>query len=102
MVTTTFAPRATAVCRCRFASAAPTHHALLQRAPTEMAAALELVELAVTWNELDYSQQDVIPPTDWLDFAADHDWDDPDTAERLFSAAVDIALQRGGGTEIAL
>ena len=99
MTVTSFAPRAaaaTAVCGCRFASAAPDHHAVLVAAPTVMPAALELVELAVTWNELDYSAEEVIPPTDWLDFAAEHDWDDPATAERLFSAAVDIALRRGG------
>ena len=94
MATTIFAPPTT-VCACRFATEAPAHHDLLVRAPTDVAAALELVELAVTWHELDYSQEDVIPPPDWLDFAADHHWDDPDRAERLFLAAVDIAQRRG-------
>jgi hypothetical protein len=52
------------------------------------------MELAVTWPELDYSDEPVIPPSDWLDFAASHRWDDADLVTRLFSAAVDVALRR--------
>jgi hypothetical protein len=53
--------------------------------------ALELLELATTWEELDYSGEAVIPPCDWLDFAAAHTWRDPELASRLFSVATDVA-----------
>ena len=53
--------------------------------------ALELLELATTWEELDYSGQALIPPCDWLDFAAAHNWRDPELATRLFSVAIDVA-----------
>lgn len=53
--------------------------------------ALELLELATTWDELDYSMEAVIPPADWLEFVAEHTWHDPAVAERLFSVAVDVA-----------
>ena len=65
----------------------------------QLGAALDLVELAVTWSELDYSQEYVIAPQDWLDFAAEHRWEDGETAERLFSAAVDIAHRATGFDE---
>jgi hypothetical protein len=60
-----------------------------------VAAALDLFELATTWEELDYSAEDLVPPADWLDFAAEHRWEHPELAERLFSVAVDVALRRG-------
>jgi hypothetical protein len=60
-----------------------------------VAAALDLFELATTWEELDYRAEDLVPPSDWLDFAAEHRWGDPELAERLFSVAVDVALRRG-------
>jgi hypothetical protein len=90
---TIFAPRPTVVCQCRFASVAPAHHDQLVQAATDVAAALDLFEVAVTWSELDYSQEEVIPPADWLDFATLHRWENAEMAERLFSAAVDIALR---------
>ncbi|MDQ4096839.1 MAG: hypothetical protein M3144_03075, partial [Actinomycetota bacterium] len=76
-----------------FASAAPAHHDQLLQAGSNVAMALELMELAITWNELDYSQEAVIAPPDWMEFAADHIWQDSDVALRLFSAALDIALR---------
>lgn len=78
-------------CRCRFASTAPTHHARLLRAGSDLDTAVDLVELAVTWDELDHSGEEVIPPHEWLEFWSDHAWPDPDLANRLFSVAVDIA-----------
>jgi hypothetical protein len=59
-----------------------------------VAMAVELLELATTWGELDYSEEAVIPPQDWLDFAAAHTWRDTDTAFRLFSVATDVASRR--------
>ncbi len=91
MAQTTFAPRSAVVCRCRFASAAPAHHDQLVHAATDVAMAVELVELAVTWNELDYRHEKLIPPSDWLAFVAEHTWDDAEAALRLFSVAVDVA-----------
>ena len=61
--------------------------------------ALELLELAVTWSELDYSDVAVIPPSAWLEFAAEHRWHDPWMVERLFrltdlEGVTGIQLQR--------
>jgi len=98
---TTLAPSSTVVCHCRFASAAPAHHDQLVRAATDVAEAVELVELAVSWNELDYSREAVIPPVDWLEFAAEHRWQNEGVAVRLFSAAVDIAHRRGAPSPAA-
>lgn len=64
------------------------------RAATDLTAALDLVELAITWSELDYSHEEVIPPCDWLAFAAEHGWDDDDIGGRLLAAAAEIALRR--------
>ena len=64
--------------------------------------AVELMELATTWDELDYSAVAVIPPDDWLDFAAAHTWRDPELVERLFIVAVDVALRRGARARPAL
>ena len=49
---------------------------------------------AVTWAELDYSREAVIPPQDWMEFADEHRWNDVETVERLFAAAAEIALRR--------
>jgi hypothetical protein len=91
----TTACRARVACHCRFAREAPRHHDLLVRVDADVAAALDLFELATTWEELDYSAEDLVPPADWLDFAAEHRWRDPELAERLFSVAVDVAFRRG-------
>lgn len=52
---------------------------------------LELFELAVTWGELDYSREPLVPPQQWLDFARRHHWRDPEHMLRVFSLATDIA-----------
>lgn len=52
---------------------------------------LELFELAVTWGELDYSRESLVPPQQWLDFARRHHWRDPDRMRRVFSLATDVA-----------
>jgi hypothetical protein len=70
---------------------APLHHDTLVQIDGDVSMALELLELATTWEELDYSGEAVIPPSDWLDFAALHDWRDPELAGRLFSVALDVA-----------
>ncbi len=91
----TTACRAPVACSCRFAREAPLHHDALLRVDADVAAALELFELATTWEELDYSGEALVEPADWLEFAAEHRWRNPEVAERLFSVAVDVALRRG-------
>jgi len=96
-------PRAASTCHCRF-SLVGSHHDQLVRAATDVGMALELLELAVTWEELEYGGEPVIPPVDWLEFVAQHSWDDPVLAQRLFSAARDVALLRPahGGPEVVI
>jgi hypothetical protein len=88
---TTCYRRPAITCQCRFAGLAPRHHDMLVNVESDVTMAVELLELATTWEELDYSGEAVIPPCDWLDFAAAHNWRDPDLAFRLFSVATDVA-----------
>jgi hypothetical protein len=90
-VSRTTCRRPAETCHCRFAQTAPRHHDILLNVEADVAVALELLELATTWEELDYSNEAVIPPCDWLDFAATHNWRDPELASRLFSVATDVA-----------
>ena len=94
MSNTTCARRPAATCDCRFAKIAPVHHDLLLNVEVDVATTLELMELATTWEEIDYSDEAVIPPCDWMDFAAIHNWRDPELAARLFSLAIDVAARR--------
>lgn len=94
MAQTTFPPRSVTVCPCRFATASPAHHDRLLRAETDLAVAVELLELAVTWSELDYSEEQVIAPAEWLAFVAEHPWHDREGVTRLFSVAVDVAVHK--------
>ena len=86
--------------RCRPGCSVPTaarhHHDRLLTVEFDIDELLELIELAVTWGELDYSDAGVVPPNQWLDFAACHEWRNPDRAARIFSVATDIALRHGG------
>ena len=88
------ARRPAATCDCRFARIAPRHHDSLLNVEVDVAVTVELMELATTWEELDYSGEAVIPPCDWLDFAASHTWRDPELASRVFSLANDVAARR--------
>ncbi len=76
------------------------HHDRLLTVECDIDELLELVELAVTWDELDYSGAAVVPPGQWLEFAACHEWQDPERAARIFSVVTDIAL-RGGLPSLA-
>jgi hypothetical protein len=80
-------------CDCRFATIAPRHHDVLVTVEGDVAMAVELLELATTWEELDYSGEALVPPGDWLEFAAAHTWRNPEVAERLFSVATDVAAR---------
>lgn len=79
--------------RCGFGGRLAAHHDRLLEAGTDQAALLDLIELAVTWHELDYSTADVVPPALWLEFCAQHAWPDPDAAMRAFALATDVALR---------
>lgn len=73
-----------------------SHHDRLLRVESDPDEMLELLELAVTWCELDYSATPVVPPEHWGGFALAHDWQDPARMERLFGLAADIALRAAG------
>lgn len=54
-----------------------------------MTALVELIEMAATWDEIEYGETEpVIPPTEWIAFAEDHAWMDGD---RVFDALVALA-----------
>lgn len=76
--------------RCAVAARHPEHHDRLLGVDSDPDALLELLEIAVTWHELDYTDAGVVDPADWLDFAGAHRWQYPDRAERAFSLALDI------------
>jgi hypothetical protein len=77
---------------CGFGGRLAAHHDRMLEVGDDAAAVLDLVELAVTWGELDYSASDVIPPAMWLDFCSRHAWRDPDQAMRAFELATDVAM----------
>jgi hypothetical protein len=78
--------------RCGFRGATHVHHDRLLSVDHNPDEVLELMELAVTWGELDYTGAPLVPPERWLDFVEAHAWHDRDRAERVFSLAYDIAL----------
>jgi hypothetical protein len=85
---------------CRDCPAAPEqaeHHDLLLTVDVNAEALLALLEMAVTWHELDYSESPVVGPAAWLTFVESHDWADPELAERVFNLAVDIVGRRVAG-----
>lgn len=82
--------------RCGFGRTLRGHHDRLLLVDTDLDEMLDLMELAVTWGELDYSNQRVIPPAQWLDFLDGHQWRDPSRAARIFTLATDIALRSSG------
>lgn len=91
-MTTAYAPLGLSCCRgeCDVAIRHRAHHDRLLAVDTDAEALLDLLEIAVTWHELDYSEAELVGPEHWLTFADQHDWTDPDRAARVFSLAVDI------------
>lgn len=73
------------------------HHDRLLAVDTDPDALLGLIELAVTWHELDYSAEPVVGPWDWMTFADRHEWVFPDRAAWAFALAVDIVGRRAAG-----
>lgn len=74
---------------CSFTGSAAAHHDQLLMVDQDMDQALALMELAVTWGELDYSAAALIGPSEWREFVATHRWVHRDRAEMLFSLAID-------------
>lgn len=103
MTTVAHAPIQLMTCRgeCPAAARYPDHHQALLAVDTDAEALLGLLELAVTWLELDYSDEPVIGPAEWLGFLDAHEWAFPDRAERAFSLAVDIVGRRIAGSGAA-
>ncbi|MGQ0572770.1 MAG: hypothetical protein ACT4RN_01055 [Pseudonocardia sp.] len=66
------------------------HHDRLLTVDVDPDELLALLELAVTWHELDYGSARVVGPAAWGEFAAQHSWHVPERAERAFSLALDI------------
>lgn len=81
--------------RCAHAGSHPEHHDRLLAVDTDVEALLELLEVAVTWHELDYSESSVVPPRHWARFLDRHIWRQPEVAERAFRLAEDIVRCRG-------
>jgi hypothetical protein len=77
---------------CAFDAASRWHHRRLMTIESDQDVLLELIELAVTWPELEYSETRRIAPEQWNRFVESHNWEDPDRVERIFSLACDVAM----------
>jgi hypothetical protein len=82
---------------CTSAVLYPVHHDRLLDVDVDPDAQLELLEIAVSWHELDYSTEPVVGPSEWLTFAARHRWTATERAVRVFSLAVDIVGRSTAG-----
>jgi len=78
---------------CGVARGLRVHHDRLLRVEDDPDELVDLLETAVTWQELDYGDAALVPPEAWTDFAQDHPWRHPERMLRLFSLAADIALR---------
>lgn len=97
----TTAARAACTDRCRVDPALRAHHDRLLAVEHDPDELVELMELAVTWGELEYGAEPLVGPADWTVFAAAHVWVQPERAERIFSLATDIALRACPGLRLA-
>ncbi len=87
--------------RCRDAcdyDAGNVWHDTLTRVERDSDALLDLMELALTWHELEYSETATLPPDQWASFMECHHWDDPERVERIFSIAADMVRTAGRAT----
>jgi hypothetical protein len=86
------------VCRCGHRrDPARVHHDQLLRVATDQDALLALFDLAVTWSELEYPAEQMIPPARWLEFDEEHRWPDPERVRQIFQLATDVAMRAGSG-----
>jgi hypothetical protein len=88
----TRAPARNSRCRatCAFGGVMVGHHNRLMAIEEDPDALVELMELAVTLPELDYSDRPIIPPGLWMAFVDSHVWVSPHRIDRIFSVATDI------------
>jgi hypothetical protein len=86
-------PQQRCLAPCRFDRGTRGHHDRLLRVDRDPEDMLELLELALTWDELDYDASGTIAPAEWAEFLATHRWDDQDRATRVFNLAGDIAMR---------
>lgn len=85
--------RTTCTAGCAVEPARRAHHDRLLTVEYDADELVELMELAVTWGELEYADAPLIGPADWVGFAATHLWAEPERAARIFSLAADIAAR---------
>ncbi len=85
--------RAACSSACAVGPAWRAHHDRLLRIEHDPDELVELMELALTWGELEYDTDTVIGPELWAGFAATHHWADPERAGRIFGLAIDIAAR---------
>jgi len=89
-------------CSCRFRARWPEHHDRLLRLEDDgIYGATDLLELALTWDELDYSSRPLIGPGDWLAFVDAHRWDDRTAVHELVVVALDC-VRRGRRAGVGL
>jgi hypothetical protein len=87
------AARAACTDRCAVPPALRAHHDRLLTVEHDVDEVLELMELAVTWGELEYGDEPLLGPDAWVRFAETHVWVDPDRAAWIFSLATDVAAK---------
>ncbi|GAA3235583.1 hypothetical protein GCM10017691_33050 [Pseudonocardia petroleophila] len=95
------ATRAACTDGCTIDPALRAHHDRLLTVEHDADEVLELMELAVTWGELEYADEPLVGPDRWIEFAATHVWVDADRAERIFSLAADVAARSAVPVRIA-
>ena len=85
--------RATCAPGCRPAPAHRAHHDRLLCVEHDADAVLDLMELALTWYELEYDPSTLLGPEQWTGLVAAHHWADADRVERIFGLALDVAAR---------
>jgi len=78
---------------CRFQARAPAHHDRLleiERYPFD--GLVELIEIAATWHELEYSEgESLVEPRLWPEFAELHGWERPNRVMDLMLSLASLA-----------
>lgn len=77
----------TTTCAC-ISHKATNHDELLNIEAAGFADFVDLVLEVITWDDIDYGNH--VHPVDFKDFAAEHSWENPVKALRLFGALSEI------------
>lgn len=83
---------------CSFGGPTKSHHDRLLSVDRDPDGMLDLLELALTWDELDYEAHSLIEPPQWEHFLVTHRWRDRAQAARIFGLATDVAMRAGWRT----